>query len=183
MLIDAGADPLVRDYFGKNLLWNAVERSDPAMLSRLLELGVDPTENNAAESPFKQTKKQKPTFSVAEIMVWSSYSKFVSWQLIGPPSEKDFVRCFLMLLDHGAKFKPHPALLREIKFMLGSLQVPSIKLAPDDDERARATALSIAARFTHCRAHAPASASPAQVSFSRYSTRPEARTGARSCGT
>ena len=131
-----------------------MERSDPAMLSRLLELGVDPTENDAVGNPFKQTKKHKPKFSVAESMVWANYSNFVSWQ-IGPPDEKDFVRCFLMLLDHGAEFKPPPALLRETKFMLGNVQVSSIRLAPDDDERARPTALSNAARFTHSVALTP----------------------------
>ena len=139
MLIDAGADPLVRDCFGKNLLWNAVERSDPGMIGRLLELGLDPTENDATGNPFEQTKKHKPTFSVAEHMIWANYSRFIYWQVIGPPDETDFVRCFLMLLDHGADFKPPPALLRETKVKLGNLEVSSIKPAPDDDERARAS--------------------------------------------
>ena len=116
-----------------------MERSDPGMISRLLELGVDPTENDAVGSPFKQTKKHKPTYSVAEHMVYMSQSRIVCWQSIGPPAEKDFVRCFLMLLDHGAEFKRPPALLRETKVKLGNLEVSSIKPAPDDDERARAS--------------------------------------------
>jgi len=140
MLVEAGADPLVRDCHGKNLLWNAVERSDPAIITRLLELGVDPKEETElflSKQPKKKTVK-KPTskfISVTEQMLMGTYKSFISWINIGPPDQKDFVRCFLLLLDHGAKFRVTPPVFHATKILVGSLEVDSIKLAPDDHER------------------------------------------------
>jgi len=133
MLIEAGADPLLHDCYDKNLLWNALERSDPAIVARLLELGVDAKEQSITDSPWSDSAASLTSF----MMIGADYRNIIPWKVYGPPDKMDFVRCFLMLLDHGCELQLHPALLQRTEVMVSNMQIDSIKLAPDNREQAR----------------------------------------------
>ena len=125
MLVDAGADPLVCDCYGKNLLFNASECGNHAMMARLLELGVDAS----------ATCNEEEGLNAAEVML-SADQTYVSWQVLGPPQERDYTKCFMMMLENGARLDHLPRHLfiscqRNVA-VVGEMRVPSFKRAPRD---------------------------------------------------
>jgi len=95
ILLDAGADPTVRDNIGRNCLVNATERANLAVIKLLTSApyNLDPNERQEVFQ-LDGSKRNQQFVNMPEKMLSGDDNQLTSWRIVAPPPLMDYLNMF-----------------------------------------------------------------------------------------